>query len=153
MKDSKIATANISKKLTKAIPVAFIALILSILISCGGVGNGGSDAYCSANFVQGGVGMRVTFLVGSLNEFQFQVCYNDTFAGSQVSVYGVQLESDIASLSTSTDVRLAHLSDGLRPGDSFSVTFNNSDAWFVIYEDDNLGNFDTSSEVLRGEFR
>lgn len=153
MKDSEIAMPNIFKKLMNAISSAFVVLILSLLISCGGVGNGGSDAYCSANFVQGGVGMRVTFLVGSLNEFQFQVCYNDTYAGSEVSVYGVQLESDIASISTATDVRLAHLTDGLRPGDSFSVTFNGSDAWFVIYKDDNLGNFSTTTEILRGEFR
>ena len=149
MKEIKIAMLNISKKIPKSIVAVFIAVFLSILISCGN----STSSYCTPNFVQGGVGMRVTYLVGSMNEFQFQVCYNDNFVGSQVSVYGVQLQSDIAGINTSTDVRLEHLTDGLNPGESFSVTFNNSDAWFVIYEDDNLGNLDNTSEVLRGEFR
>lgn len=149
MKDASFAMPIMSKKAPKAILMAAIAILISFMISCGNE----SPDYCTANFVQGGVGMRVTFLVGSLNEFNFQVCYNDTFRGSEVSVYGVQFESDIATLSTATDVRLAHLTDGLLPGQSFSVTFNSSDAWFVIYEDDTLGNLDNTSEVIRGEFR
>ncbi len=149
MKDSSLAMPNISNKLARTSLLASMAILLSLMISCGN----GASSYCTPNFIQGGVGMRVTFLVGSLNEFNFQVCYNDTFLGSEVSIYGVQLESDIATLNTATDVRLAHLTDGLRPGQSFSVLFNSSDAWFVIYEDDNLGNLDNTNEVLRGEFR
>lgn len=97
--------------------------------------------------------MRVTHLVGSLNEFEFEVCFNDTSAGSQVSVYGVQFEGDIASINVATDVRLAHLTDGIRAGQKFSVTFNNNDAWFVIYKDDSFGSLDNSVEIIRGEFR
>lgn len=136
---------NALKKATNTISLALFLLFLG---SCGK-----STLFCSPNYSQGGFAAKVTYLVGSLNTYEFEVCYNDSFAGSQFSVYGVETEGDIATISTSTDVRLAHVNDSISPGDRFTVTFANNDAWFAIYKDDNLGNLSTTTEILRGEFR
>lgn len=126
-----------------------LAVFLLILGACSKFTN---DMVCIPNYSQGNIGMKVTYLVGSYNEFEFEVCYNDSFQGDQVSIYGVETAGDIAQISTVTDIRLARLTDGLYPGDRFSVQFANDDAWFVIYKDF-AGNPATNSEVLRGEFR
>lgn len=137
---------NSLRKATITIAFGFLLLILG---SCGG----SSAQYCIPNFSQGNFGAKVTYLLGSLNTYEFQVCYNDSFAGSQISVYGVETENNISTISPSTDVRLGHMTDGLRPGDTFSVTFSNDDVWFAIFKDDSLGNLDTTTEILRGQFR
>lgn len=149
MKTTTKAIPNIPTSFFKTIPGITFVLFLSFLFSCGKA----PEVSCSANFIQAGFGARVTYVVGTLNEFQFEVCYNDDFVGSQISVYGVESQSDIATINLASDVRLPHLTDGLRPGDVFSVSFNNDDAWFVIFEDDALGNYDNSTQILKGQFR
>ena len=141
---------NTSSFSPKAILNAFLLLNFIFLISCG---SGSTDLYCSPNYSQGGLALKVSYLVGSLNTYEFEVCYNDSAFGEQVSVYGVETFADIATINTGTDVRLAHISDNLNPGDRFTVTFSNDDTWFVIYEDDVLGNLDNTNELIKGEFR
>jgi hypothetical protein len=140
------AISNISSSLyKKLLSVSFVVFPL-FLNSCGK-----QEMACSPNFVQGGFGALVSYSFN--NDFQFEVCYNDSFLDKQISVYGFQSQSDIATINLATDVRLPHMVNGLHPGDIFTVTFNNDDAWFAIFEDDNLGNFSSAVQILRGQFR
>jgi hypothetical protein len=122
--------------------------ILSLaLLSC----NKPPEMACSPNYTQGKFGALITYV--SNNDFLFEVCYNEEFIGSQVTVYGVSNPADISAINPTTDFRLPHLTDGLYPGDVFPVTFGNDDAWFVIYEDDSFGNYATTTQILKGQFR
>jgi hypothetical protein len=136
---------NILRKATTNI-ILFMGLL--ILNSCGG---GSASLYCTPNFTQGNIALKVTHIIGSLNTYEFQVCYNDSFRGKQVTVYGAQTYGDIATLGAA-NIRLASLTDGLYPGDEFTVTFNNNDTWFAIYED--VGGIPaTTKQIIIGEFR
>lgn len=137
------------KGLYKATITIVFGVFLLLLHGCGG---GQSSLYCSPNFSQGNIAMKVTYVIGSLNSYEFEVCYNDSFQGTQVSVYGVETFADIATITPAVDVRLAHLSDGLFPGDRFTVTFANDDTWFAIYAD-NSGTLSTTTQLIKGEFR
>ncbi len=140
MKPSNIATTTFA-----------LAIFLLVLASCGKAFN--PDMVCIPNFSQGNIGLKMTYVMLSMNEYEFEVCYNDSFQGSQVSVYGVPAPADLSNVNTTTDIRLAHITDGLYPGDRFTVTFANNDTWFIIYEDGSGSTLSTTTEIIRGEFR
>ncbi len=137
--------------LKKARSNIILVTCLLLLNSCGDLLDGEATLFCSPNFTQGNIALKVTYVIGSLNSYEFEVCYNDSFRGKQVTVYGANTYGDLAALGPA-NIRLPSLTDGLYPGDRFTVEFANNHTWFAIYEDVG-GAPDTVTQIIIGEFR
>lgn len=128
-----------------------LACLFLLMNSCGQLGPKGA---AEANFFGNGYSMLVE--QQTINTYKFTVVENNNFQGAIFSVYGLQSDSQVGNFNPNTRVRLAHVADGANVGDSFEVTFNSDDSWFIIYEDALIGGsfqFDLTSEMIRGQFR
>jgi hypothetical protein len=144
-------TKSTYKSLYKACLTTLALVATCWLVSCGKVA---TESACEANFFNGDLSLKVTYVLNSVNTFEFQVCSNTSFLDKQFSVYGLANILDIHTMDPNTHVRLANITDGLHVGDTFQVTFSAGDVWFVMFEDDPVtGALSTTTEIARGAIR
>ncbi len=125
-----------------------LSLLFIFTAQCGGKGT----SACAPNF-DGTLSILMTRLPDSINQYEITVCDSNRTNNRDISVYGIFDEADIPGMFLSSRVRAPHIQDSSDPTDTFYVTFNNDDRWFVIYEDDISGNYSNQVELARGEFR
>ena len=128
-----------------------VLLILSFSLLLTSCGEQVSQSQCNPNYASQGFSAYVEFLQGT--SYRFTICTNSDYQGSVFTVYGVASQEDIATMDLETRKRLAHVSDASQPGSNFPVTFESSDTWFIIYEDQEVGGtfeLSNSVEMLRG---
>lgn len=130
--------------------IIYLSLVF-LLISCGGVEK---PAGVTPNFI--GNGFAVFVEQTALNTYKFTVTSNEDHKGAIFTVYGLADESQVGTFNTAARMRLDHISDAHDAGDTFEVTFNSDDNFFIIYEDALLGGtfvYNTVKEMVRGQFR
>jgi len=133
-------------------PLALFLLLVTLAFIYQGCGPSGEESVCSANFTGSGLSLFVDHIQDT--SYRFTLCENSQPPGAVYSIFGVNKESSLSALDPTSSARESHLGDASDAGDQYQVTFENTDIWFAVYEDEESGGsfiHSTSNELIRGD--
>lgn len=123
-----------------------VVLLLLVCVRCGqNPNNTGLTPTNTGN----GYSVNIQRTVG--NTFKFTVTQNKDFKGAVFSVYGFWDSNQMFNFDPNARVRLPHVVDG---SDSFEVTFQPTDLYFAIFQDNVVNGsfvYSTSKLMVSGQ--
>lgn len=133
-----------SLKLTAQI---VLLIATSVVLTRCGQQMGASSSTCMANVIE--ANMRLAVQKIGAQSYRFTLC-GSMDNPAPYSVYGAPSSSDLSQNNVNqANVRKPTISDAFSPNDTFQVDFRDTDNYFAIYYDQDLGggNFRPSSLI------
>ena len=124
----------------KNIKILLLISVLFLLTRCG-MENGsqnGSAPGCSPNVIDSGLQVSMMPLSPGSNEYSVTLCANSQPADAVYTVYGGRNEDDVDARRNpyiTSATRRPSITSTNSSGNTFQVTFANSDQYFAIYLD------------------